>query len=61
MILATNPTVEGEATAHFISELCQKYNVLASRIAHGMPVGGELDLVDGMTLMHAFSVRKAIT
>ncbi|TMN86947.1 recombination protein RecR [Pseudoalteromonas phenolica] len=61
VILATNPTVEGEATAHFISELCQKYDVLASRIAHGMPVGGELDLVDGMTLMHAFSGRKAIT
>jgi recombination protein RecR len=60
VILATNPTVEGEATAHFIAQLCQKHNVDASRIAHGMPVGGELDLVDGMTLMHAFSGRRSI-
>ncbi len=60
VILATNPTVEGEATAHYISELCHKYQVEASRIAHGMPVGGELDLVDGMTLMHAFSGRKKL-
>ncbi|TMO57636.1 recombination mediator RecR [Pseudoalteromonas aurantia] len=61
VILATNPTVEGEATAHYIAELCQKYNVDASRIAHGMPVGGELDLVDGMTLMHAFSGRRSLS
>ncbi|CAM3956478.1 recombination mediator RecR [Pseudoalteromonas byunsanensis] len=61
VILATNPTVEGEATAHFIAELCQKYQVAASRIAHGMPVGGELDLVDGMTLMHAFSGRRSLS
>ncbi|WP_046003721.1 recombination mediator RecR [Pseudoalteromonas rubra] len=60
VILATNPTVEGEATAHFIGEMCHQHNVTASRIAHGMPVGGELELVDGMTLMHAFSGRKAI-
>ncbi|MBE0368692.1 recombination mediator RecR [Pseudoalteromonas aurantia] len=60
VILATNPTVEGEATAHYIAELCQKHGVEASRIAHGMPVGGELDLVDGMTLMHAFSGRRSI-
>ncbi|MCO7188404.1 MULTISPECIES: recombination mediator RecR [unclassified Pseudoalteromonas] len=60
VILATNPTVEGEATAHFIGEMCHQHNVTASRIAHGMPVGGELELVDGMTLMHAFSGRKVI-
>ncbi|MCG7533524.1 recombination mediator RecR [Pseudoalteromonas sp. OOF1S-7] len=60
VILATNPTVEGEATAHFIGEMCHQHGVTASRIAHGMPVGGELELVDGMTLMHAFSGRKAI-
>ncbi|KID58600.1 recombination protein RecR [Pseudoalteromonas luteoviolacea] len=60
VILATNPTVEGEATAHYIAELCNNSNVKASRIAHGMPVGGELDLVDGMTLMHAFSGRKIL-
>ncbi|KZN67352.1 recombination mediator RecR [Pseudoalteromonas luteoviolacea] len=60
VILATNPTVEGEATAHYIAELCSNLDVKASRIAHGMPVGGELDLVDGMTLMHAFSGRKTL-
>ncbi|MFC3032327.1 recombination mediator RecR [Pseudoalteromonas fenneropenaei] len=60
VILATNPTVEGETTAHFVAELCHKYHVTPSRIAHGMPVGGELDLVDGMTLKHAFSGRRAI-
>lgn len=58
VILATNPTVEGETTAHFIADICGRYNVEATRIAHGVPVGGELDLVDGMTLSHAFSGRK---
>jgi recombination protein RecR len=58
VILATNPTVEGEATAHFIAELAQEYNVNISRIAHGVPVGGELEYVDGNTLSHAFSGRK---
>ncbi len=61
VILATNPTIEGETTAHFIAELCHKYGISASRIAHGVPVGGELDLVDGMTLSHAFNGRKAVT
>jgi len=60
VILATNPTIEGETTAHFIAELCQKHQVEASRIAHGVPVGGELDLVDGMTLSHAFNGRKIV-
>ncbi len=58
IILATNPTVEGEATAHFIAELSQKYQVTISRIAHGVPVGGELEYVDGNTLSHALSGRK---
>lgn len=61
VILATNPTVEGETTAHFIAQLCDKYTINASRIAHGVPVGGELDLVDGMTLSHAFNGRKKVT
>ncbi|WP_404339465.1 recombination mediator RecR [Pseudoalteromonas mariniglutinosa] len=61
VILATNPSVEGETTAHFIAELCHKYQVNASRIAHGIPVGGELDLVDGMTLMHAFTGRRTVS
>jgi recombination protein RecR len=60
VILATNPTVEGETTAHFIADMCAKNKVTASRIAHGVPVGGELDLVDGMTLSHAFNGRKKL-
>ncbi len=59
MILATNPTVEGEATAHFIAELTDKYQVEISRIAHGVPMGGELEFVDGNTLSHALSGRKS--
>jgi len=58
IILATNPTVEGEATAHYIAELASKHNVEVSRIAHGVPVGGELEYVDGNTLSHALSGRK---
>jgi len=58
VILATNPTVEGEATAHFIAELAKQYQVNVSRIAHGVPVGGELEYVDGNTLSHALSGRN---
>jgi len=58
LILATNPTVEGEATAHYIAELAEQYNVDISRIAHGVPVGGELEFVDGNTLSHALTGRK---
>jgi recombination protein RecR len=61
LILATNPTVEGEATAHFLSELAAKLNVRASRIAHGVPMGGELEYVDGGTLAHALSGRRALS
>lgn len=60
VILATNPTVEGEATAHFISELCVEYKVAASRIAHGVPMGGELELVDGTTLSHSLIGRRKL-
>ena len=58
VILATNPTVEGEATAHYIAEIAQEHKVSITRIAHGVPVGGELEYVDGNTLSHAFSGRK---
>ena len=58
IILATNPTVEGEATAHYISEMAKKYDVKTTRIAHGVPLGGELEFVDGGTLAHAFSGRR---
>jgi len=61
VILATNPTVEGEATAHFIAELVARRGIQASRIAHGVPVGGELEYVDGGTLAHALAGRQAIS
>ncbi|MEX0899116.1 MAG: recombination mediator RecR [Gammaproteobacteria bacterium] len=57
IILATNPTVEGEATAHFIGDLSRRHGVRATRIAHGVPIGGELEYVDGGTLSHAFTGR----
>ena len=60
LILATNPTVEGEATAHYISELFRDSRVLITRLAHGIPLGGELGFVDGGTLGHAFSGRKPV-
>jgi recombination protein RecR len=58
VILATNPTVEGEATAHYIAELAKERHIRATRIAHGVPLGGELEYVDGGTLSHAFSGRR---
>lgn len=58
VILATNPTVEGEATAHYISQMCKKRDIRTTRIAHGVPVGGELEYIDGNTLTHAFSGRR---
>jgi recombination protein RecR len=61
VILATNPTVEGEATAHFLGDLVARRGIRASRIAHGVPVGGELEYVDGGTLAHALAGRQAIS
>ena len=60
LILATNPTVEGEATAHFISELAHGHGVRVTRIAHGVPMGGELEYIDSNTLSHAFAGRQDI-
>lgn len=57
VILATNPTVEGEATAHFLAGVAARAGLRASRIAHGVPVGGELEYVDGGTLAHALAGR----
>lgn len=59
VILATNPTVEGEATAYYISERAKPLNVTVTRIAHGVPLGGELEFIDGGTLAHAFSSRRS--
>jgi recombination protein RecR len=61
LILATNPTVEGEATAHFLGELANRRGISASRIAHGVPVGGELEYVDGGTLAHALAGRQTLS
>lgn len=58
VILATNPTVEGEATANLISEKMSGLPLKVSRIAHGVPMGGELEYVDGGTLAHALQSRK---
>ncbi len=57
VILATNPTVEGETTAYFISSMAQKHQIPVTRIAHGVPLGGELEYVDSGTLSRAFSGR----
>jgi recombination protein RecR len=59
IILATNTTVEGEVTAHYISELASARGVQTTRIAHGVPMGGELEYVDSGTLTHAFQGRKS--
>lgn len=60
VILATNPTVEGEATAYYVTDMLQPIGVVVSRIAHGVPLGGELEYVDGSTLAHALSGRRPV-
>lgn len=57
MIIATNPTVEGEATAFYLQRQAQKLGIKVSRIAHGVPLGGELEFTDQSTIAHAFSSR----
>lgn len=58
LVLATNLTLEGETTAHYIGERATQLGVKVTRIAHGVPLGGELEYVDGGTLAHAFTSRK---
>jgi recombination protein RecR len=60
LIIATNPTVEGEATAHYLAQLARQARVRPSRLAHGVPLGGELEYVDRGTLAHAFGSRTEI-
>lgn len=60
VILATNPTVEGEATAYYLTEMLLPLGVSVSRIAHGVPLGGELEFVDGSTLAHALTGRRPV-
>lgn len=57
LVIATNPTVEGEATAHYLAQLARQHGVKPTRLAHGVPLGGELEYVDRGTLSHAFGTR----
>ncbi|HOV57472.1 MAG TPA: recombination mediator RecR [Rhodanobacteraceae bacterium] len=58
LIVATNPTVEGEATAHLLAQVARQAGVRATRLAHGVPLGGELEFIDRGTLAHAFGGRQ---
>ncbi|ARN75884.1 recombination mediator RecR [Oceanicoccus sagamiensis] len=60
VILATNPTVEGEATAFYITDQVKAMGIEVSRIAHGVPLGGELEYVDAGTLAHALNGRRVV-
>ncbi len=60
LILAISPTVEGSATSHYIADMAEQRGVTATRIAHGVPLGGELEYVDGGTLAHAFAGRRSV-
>lgn len=59
LIIATNPTVEGEATAYYLHQMAEAHGISVSRIAHGVPLGGELEFTDQSTLAHAFGSRRA--
>ena len=60
VIIATGSTVEGEATAHYVGELARAAGVSVTRIAQGVPMGGELEYVDAGTLSHAFRGRQTL-
>jgi recombination protein RecR len=60
LIIATNPTVEGEATAHYLAQMARQHGVKPSRLAHGLPLGGELEYTDRGTLAHAFGSRQEV-
>lgn len=60
LIIATNPTVEGDATAHYLAQLARAGGVRPTRLAHGVPLGGELEYVDRSTLAHAFGGRQLL-
>ena len=61
VILATNPSMEGEVTATYIQQLLAGMDVRVSRLARGLPMGGDLDYVDGVTLAHALVARQALS
>jgi recombination protein RecR len=58
VILATGTTVEGAATAHYVGEMARRHGVRPTRIAHGVPLGGDLEYVDAGTLSHAIACRR---
>ena len=58
LVIATNPTVEGEATAHYLAQLARQHKIKPTRLTHGVPLGGELEYVDRGTLSHAFGTRS---
>ena len=60
MIIATNPTVEGEATSYYLQRMAKKHHIRVTRIAHGVPLGGELEYTDQSTLAHAFGSRLLV-
>ena len=60
LIIATNPTVEGEATAYYLQRMAKRNNISVSRIAHGVPLGGELEFTDQSTIAHAFTSRQSV-
>jgi recombination protein RecR len=60
MIIATNPTVEGEATSYYLQTMAKSHNIRITRIAHGVPLGGELEYTDQSTLAHAFGSRLLV-
>ena len=60
IILATNPTIEGETTALYIEKMLEQYNITISRLAYGLPMGAQLDYADALTLTRAFEGRKIV-
>jgi recombination protein RecR len=60
VILATNPTIEGETTALYIEKMLEQYNITISRLAYGLPMGAQLDYADELTLTRAFEGRKIV-
>ncbi|GMR15700.1 MAG: recombination mediator RecR [Gammaproteobacteria bacterium] len=60
MIIATNPTVEGEATSYYLQRMAKRHDIRITRIAHGVPLGGELEYTDHSTLAHAFGSRLPV-
>ena len=60
LILAISPTVEGSATSHYVADIASRHGIRTTRIAHGVPLGGELEYVDGGTLAHAFAGRQGL-